>query len=443
MTDSASPLAGIEAIEWDKLSHAYGAADDIPQLLKDLLSPGEPCQEAHLALFGNIYHQGTRYSASAAAVPFLIKLIARDETPRKDNLIFLLTLLAVGDHTVVFPEGVLVSRWKYDVEQMQLPEYREERQREIDSFLAEGPQDELARDLRKYKLFDRGDVQQGIDYQLIKLKTYGAVQDGLSALYPCLKNESPGVRSCAAFILGFFPEKVEESLPKLLEVVAQDQVETVRGTALISIALSHTQYKTSWKHASFEEAKAQLQSAFTAADQNVFARWCSAIGLIILGSENKETVSEAVRKISDSSFLAEYEASELEASQGFFPYTDTNLSAWVSSAICNVDVEKYPEVVRSIAGALKGSKGMETLDLAPAALRTAFSGVAPPEWPPFTELDEGQQLVIKGLAEVDDFNWMFANYMQILRYWRLPTTKEKLEKYISGQDDDRALQQVK
>jgi hypothetical protein len=65
-------LEGLDRIEWAALEHAYGPASDVPELLRAL---AEGDTEAVDALYGNIWHQGTVYAATAPAVPFLIELL--------------------------------------------------------------------------------------------------------------------------------------------------------------------------------------------------------------------------------------------------------------------------------------------------------------------------------------------------------------------------------
>ncbi|MFB9442918.1 hypothetical protein Dvina_15750 [Dactylosporangium vinaceum] len=85
-------LRELDAVAWPDLTHAYGEADDVPDLLRRL-ADGEP--EALHALYGNIWHQGTVYEATAFAVPFLIELL---DAPAADvaGILRLLAAIAGG-----------------------------------------------------------------------------------------------------------------------------------------------------------------------------------------------------------------------------------------------------------------------------------------------------------------------------------------------------------
>jgi hypothetical protein len=70
-------LDGLAEIPWRDLSHAYGSAEDVPGLLRDIASgDAEAVGNAVGGLFGNIWHQGSVYPATEYAVPFLARMAA-------------------------------------------------------------------------------------------------------------------------------------------------------------------------------------------------------------------------------------------------------------------------------------------------------------------------------------------------------------------------------
>ncbi|MEW1910089.1 hypothetical protein AB0442_16800 [Kitasatospora sp. NPDC085895] len=86
----------LDGVQWDALDHAYGPAEDVPELIRALYGEDEEAaSEAVHELFGNIHHQGTVYEASGPAVPFLAHAVRHAPGHRTD----LLMLLAVmADH---------------------------------------------------------------------------------------------------------------------------------------------------------------------------------------------------------------------------------------------------------------------------------------------------------------------------------------------------------
>lgn len=101
------PPAELDDVAWDALTHAYGSAEDVPELIRALYQEdAEVVDEAVDELYGNIHHQGTVYEASAPAVPFLAHA-ARHATHQRGYLLMLLAVLAAHD-----PDFVNSSHWQ-------------------------------------------------------------------------------------------------------------------------------------------------------------------------------------------------------------------------------------------------------------------------------------------------------------------------------------------
>ena len=91
-------LAGLDAVAWDELSHAYGSAHGTPGLLRQAASVDSGvAAEAISDLHGSIFHQGTVYPATVTAVPFLAELAVRAANHR-DGFIWMLGMLADDQH---------------------------------------------------------------------------------------------------------------------------------------------------------------------------------------------------------------------------------------------------------------------------------------------------------------------------------------------------------
>ncbi|MGI5242318.1 hypothetical protein [Dactylosporangium sp. CA-139066] len=89
---------GLDEVDWAGLTHAYGPADDVPALIRALLSPDADVRgEVRHELYSCIAHQGTRYPATAPAVPFLLELAADSATPDRGQLVDFLEFVATGD----------------------------------------------------------------------------------------------------------------------------------------------------------------------------------------------------------------------------------------------------------------------------------------------------------------------------------------------------------
>lgn len=94
-------LETLDDVPWAGLSHAYGSAADVPDQIRTLLSDDPEAVRGVLFTFTcNIYHQGTRYPATIAAIPFLIELLPHVSGETQAGLLDLLAHLALAapDH---------------------------------------------------------------------------------------------------------------------------------------------------------------------------------------------------------------------------------------------------------------------------------------------------------------------------------------------------------
>jgi hypothetical protein len=177
-------LDGLDAIPWANLRHAYGAAQDVPELLRALAQP-EKWREAISELFGNIWHQGTVYEASSYAVPFLIELAAEPSVEGRGEILGLIGTLADGS-------SYLDVHARPDLHVAELfrnrPDFEEQLGKEL------------------------GDVQ----------RTRLAVLQGEQAICRLLKDAQPMVRAGAAYVLSQFPERAGTNGALLRHAVAEE-----------------------------------------------------------------------------------------------------------------------------------------------------------------------------------------------------------------------------
>ncbi|MEU8181514.1 hypothetical protein AB0B85_23470 [Micromonospora sp. NPDC049044] len=98
MDQRTDPLTGLDDVPWESLHHAYGPAVDVPDQLRALRSAEVPVRRGALSeLFGNVYHQGSRWGASCQVVPFLVALADDQDTPERAAVVDLLRSVVLGD----------------------------------------------------------------------------------------------------------------------------------------------------------------------------------------------------------------------------------------------------------------------------------------------------------------------------------------------------------
>ncbi|MFC9336589.1 PBS lyase [Streptomyces sp. NPDC057020] len=85
-------LTGIEEVDWASLGHAYGPADDVPELLRGLASADPAERETALdGMYGAVHHQGDVYDSTLACIPFLLELVADPAVQDRGCIVELLT----------------------------------------------------------------------------------------------------------------------------------------------------------------------------------------------------------------------------------------------------------------------------------------------------------------------------------------------------------------
>ncbi|SRR5665213_430715 len=90
-------LEGLNKVDWQKVRHCHGPANNVPKLLRDLLSEDKKTQSsAILHLFDTIWHHGTVYEATALAVPFLYEILENTSCLERFSIVWLLGVIAQG-----------------------------------------------------------------------------------------------------------------------------------------------------------------------------------------------------------------------------------------------------------------------------------------------------------------------------------------------------------
>ena len=82
-------LNGLDKIDWPNIRHSHGRATEFPTWIRQLLSDESEVREnAQENLFEYSNHQGSIYEVTPYLVPFLIELVAAEDTPDKAELLY-------------------------------------------------------------------------------------------------------------------------------------------------------------------------------------------------------------------------------------------------------------------------------------------------------------------------------------------------------------------
>ena len=99
----------LDSVSWKDLSDAYGAAESVPDAIRELLSEDPVTREkARRFLCRTIYHQGDIFNSTAAAVPFLVSILAADASPDRRQLASFVCEIA---KSAAVTDAQITARW--------------------------------------------------------------------------------------------------------------------------------------------------------------------------------------------------------------------------------------------------------------------------------------------------------------------------------------------
>lgn len=97
-------LEGLNSIDWASLRGSGGPASEVPALLRALVSEDKSVRmDVWVELLDRLWHQGTVFPASAAAIPFLFELLTHPDVQDKGPFVELITAIATGEGGLLCP----------------------------------------------------------------------------------------------------------------------------------------------------------------------------------------------------------------------------------------------------------------------------------------------------------------------------------------------------
>ncbi|PSK67513.1 hypothetical protein B0E53_00492 [Micromonospora sp. MH33] len=326
-------LEGLDDIEWRRLGHAYGAADDVPGQIRALRSP-DPAErdDALGTLYTNIFHQGGRYQASAYAVPFLLELLADPATADPAAILALLTSLAVGYDENFLPGGFPVT------------DYRRAAEGGRELLAAKPPpwtgEDEAEKEYVEYVYVQSLTAkEQSRLWSYIELAVYDAVRAGVPLFRSLLGHADPGVRIGAAYALAWFPEEAAGSLPALTHAAAA-RLEPDRAAVVPEPGAVATMLVASGLLGAAPDIR-------LLADPHPLVRWAAAIGRTrVLGAEADEAT---VEELLAWAAAPPDDAVNPPAEAGWVPFLNGDLGGYAGLAMRQLGPRAHGPRLRRVA----------------------------------------------------------------------------------------------
>jgi HEAT repeat protein len=380
-------LEGLEAVNWAALGHAYGSAEDVPEWLRALRSP-DPEVRQWAREDWNIVHQGTRYSATAPAVPFLVELATAPDTHDRAWLVNLLAYAAVGYDEASLPDGIT------SLDQLR-----------------------------------HTTTTPGCEHEFgpWAVAAYQAVQAALPALLPLLDDEDDRLRRETAHLLAWFPPFAPASLPRLRARLQLEAERDTRVTMVVAIGLL--------AGATGQTSDTPWLSELLAGPDPVL-RWAAATALARLVPEHppEAAVQELLGWLTDP---PESDPFALQANPDAFPsHDDMPFGDYTLQTLVRPGPAARQRVAEALLAKLHDAEGWRAERLLWDLMVVAFKGDPQAPRPPFAGLDPLQQRIVGALARMPGI-WQAPPGERIpadnpLWAYGLPNTQQGLQAYVGG-----------
>ena len=402
-------LRGLDGIAWGDLGHAYGSAEDVPRQLRDLLSEDDRIRAKALwSLYGNIFHQGTRYEATRYAVPFLARMVRDGSTRGRDKIVMLLASIAIGYDEAYLPHGYDPAGDRLALAALRA-ETEEGWERQLDEWVASAP-DEPMRRMREGMRAMYSLEAQIRDAEAVVL-AYDAIREELPRLTGLLAAADAELRNAVAYLLAWFPEAAQRSVPALATLLSTESSVGVAASAMLSLGLLGG-----------SDVVPAISERLGSGEPML--RWAAAVALARLGVVTADVVEA----------LASAAAEPPEQSTPAVAFLGGDRRGLASQSLAAASESITPQAFDAVLGGLADSAGIGSFSIASAALHLAFpTGPAEP-LPPFGDLNGSQQRVVRALAELGPETWQWVNFANIVGAWHLPNRHEELRAYagVSG-----------
>lgn len=383
-------LETLSTINWSQLTHAHGSASDVPGLIRNLVSSNEDIRKKALwELYGNIFHQGTRYQATPYAVPFFYELLTSPDTPDRHEIVYLLVSLALGYENIYLPDGLDAETFRRNLEDDDSKMTSTERAQHIR--YGSGPR--------------------------INLACYDAVQHGALTFIELLNSDDLRLRCAAIYALAWFPENAIQSLPAIRQLLktVTDDIEITNALLTIGLLTRSTQNtfdNSEWHHFLLSDA--------------LIIRVAAAIA--VAGTQLEDDLIDilvsAVLAIEKLRYLGE----DMRFNHG-------NMAGYASLVLARCHTDTRQKVIPVFCEALKSVNPYQSLDITESLLHLITGNkIKLIKDMPLSSLDPLDLTALRAIADFDGWKiegGIFVNYWQLVCAYGLPESQDSLNDYLN------------
>lgn len=384
-------LERLQSVRWVELKHAYGSAADVPDQIRALASGKKKARDqASKSLYGNIFHQGTRYQATPYAIPFLLELLGTPAVSGREEIAYLLVNLALGYEEEYLPDGFDPVLYRRRTEELEARMSATERA-ECDRY-GFGPRNDLA--------------------------CYDGVRAGMPVFVRLTADGDPLVRRSAAYALAWFPEESGSSVPALYEQLDRGGSDFDVANVVLSLGLLA---RRSAGPVDAVRLRPLLDS------RALVVRVAAAIALA------EPPVAQDVMPRLVEALTA---SRELQGLGDHLRFNDGNLAGYAGLALSRGGMPAKAQAVPALCKALGAANMFQAQDLTAALLDLVVVGrTAPITDAPAASLDAVDTAALRSIA--DSAGWgkgktMFVNYSMLVRRYGLPDSRAGLMKYLGS-----------
>jgi hypothetical protein len=382
-------LDGLDAVRWDQLSHAYGPAMDVPDLVRALVDPARASRTIKVAatrakrsvrdqviwtLYGNVFHQGTVWQASSKVIPFFVEILR--DGPREPALLAFaidyLHHLAFGYPRDLYP--TLIDPATHFAAADATPE---------------GP--ESSHDERQMAEYARD--------------CYRGVEAALSTIAPFVRDPDDATALAAIAVLGSYRDPTAAA-------ALRDAVAEQRGPRLATALVALSQLDA-------ETARTAARGHLASGDRFLAIHAAAAVVLADPERATDEVIAVLTLPLGD---LTEAE-SRLTGSVG----------ALVSRVLSHLPERHVARAADAIARTLETAQPMTSLSATATLLRLVFGDAPAPKRA--SDLTAIQRRAIEAIAARGRFvvgAAVFGNYSLLLHDRGLPTTAPELRAWLGN-----------